>query len=126
MEHIDQLLAMVRHGGDLERVRGWAKPQNMEALLAAYWTLPTLEEKNRLIYLFTDRIAPGGRAVMLDFLKLLAEPTALETLGEDMYTWGKVNAVCQLEGHLDNSEKYWDDRKLLDEVARRYLSEQMP
>lgn len=121
MNHIDQLLAIVKRGDaeEIEAARDQVTAQDMDALAAAYWTLSTVDEKSGLMQLFSDHIAAGGREVMLDFLKIPDDP---DQFNNEYVASGKVVALCQLEGHFGNNEKYWYDRSLLLETARRYLA----
>jgi hypothetical protein len=126
MDHIEELLAIVRRGDavEIEGARDLVKREDMDALAAAYWRLPSLDERSGLMQLFSDHLAPPmAREVMLDFLKNPDDPAQLNN---EYVTSGKVVALCQLEGSFANGEKYWNNRALLNETAERYLSGKLP
>lgn len=119
MNKIDKLIQIVKRGAaeEIEGARDLVNQEDMPALVQAYWTLTSWEDKSGMMQLFSDYIAPNGKEVMLDYLTIPpAEPGM-----EDYVAISKAVALSQLEGSFDNAMKYYDDRQLLEKTARQYL-----
>ncbi|HNT75295.1 MAG TPA: hypothetical protein PKH77_09770 [Anaerolineae bacterium] len=122
-EQLPQLLAIVKRGdaAEIEGARDLVRPELLPGLLDAYWTLNTWEDKAGLMQLFSDYMAPQGRAVMLDFL---TAPTT--ALNEEYFISGKIVALCQLAGTFELYERCWYNRPLCLAVIERVLAGATP
>ncbi len=117
------LLAIVKRGEaeEIEAARDLVRPELLPELLAAYWTLPTWNDKAGLMQLFSDHFTTGGEKVMLDFL---TAPTT--ELNDEYYTSGKIVALCQLAGTFELFERLWYNRPLCAAVIQRALAGETP
>ena len=120
---VTKLLDIVKRGDaeEIEGARDVVRPELLPALLAAYWRLPTWDDKSGLMQLFSDYLTTGGQEVMLDFL---TAPT--NEMNDEYYTSGKIAALCQLAGTFAFYERLWYDRPLCAAVIARALAGEMP
>ena len=118
-----ELLAIVKRGEaeEIESARDLVRPELLPELLAAYWTLPTWDDKAGLMQLFSDHFASGGEKVMLDFLT-----APITELNDEYTTSGKIVALCQLVGTFEFYERLWYNRPLCAAVIRRALAGEKP
>jgi len=118
-----KLLDIVKRGDaeEIEAARNLVRPELLPELLAAYWQLPTWDDKAGLMQLFSDYITTGGQEVMLNFL---TAPTT--ELNDEYYTSGKIVALCQLAGTFAFYERLWYNRPLCAAVSERALAGETP
>ncbi len=117
------LLAIVKRGEaeEIEAARDLVRPELLPELLAAYWTLPTWDDKAGLMQLFSNHFASGGEKVMLDFLT-----APITELNDEYTTSGKIVALCQLTGTFEFYERLWYNRPLCAAVIQRALAGEKP
>jgi hypothetical protein len=120
MNKLDHWLSLVEAQDHvaIEGARDDVTPDDIPALIDAYWHRDDWVEKGLLINLMQDYLDPNLQPVMLDFLRAPSEPTG------DFIEVTKAIALCHLDGDFNKFTAYYDDRQLLERVAQQYLSAQ--
>ena len=98
MTKIEHLLSVVKSGDleDIEAARDGVTGQDLDALVEAYWSLQTWEQKCGLVNLVQDHIAPRTREIMLDYLR------APDDESGDYVELTQAIALCHLDENFDN------------------------
>jgi hypothetical protein len=101
----------------IESARDQVTFRDLGALVKAYETLETWDQKAALINLVQDHLDPRMRRMMEDFIG------APDDLQEDNIILTKAIALCHLQEDFDRFMDYYNDRGLLERTVRQFMDD---
>jgi len=108
-------LVLTKSTEQIEYERDRVCREHIKHMVELYWKLEDWSQKAAIVDLLQDTIDSLTRPIMLDFLN-----APNDQLGNYLQTC-KIIALCHLEGNLNNFNRYYKDRELIQPAVEEHL-----
>lgn len=98
----------------IESARDWVQPDDIDKLVAHYWTLDNWQQKRVVVEILQDRHSAEMPKMMLDFLRA-------PDVRDDSTELAKAIALGFIDERYDQFMKYYNDRVLLHRTIKEVL-----